>query len=84
MSNLIDLNRAARVAIMTYAGCGGKAPALAIFWGKDEWEVHVGNGRCRHVRLGEIDGEIVGKGGTPNGAFADLMTQLQNWKMDGH
>ena len=52
----------------------GERDDFALFYDDAEWEAHLGG--HPHVKLGEVDGDLIGRGPTIESALDDLERQL--------
>lgn len=50
-------------------------PAIDGEGGEDSWSVEIGN-ICQYVRIGEVDGELVGRGHSLHEALDSLIVQI--------
>lgn len=50
-------------------------PAIEGEGGDDSWSVEIGND-CKYVRLGEVDGEVVGRGRSLDEALDNLIVEM--------
>lgn len=50
-------------------------PAIDGEGGEDSWSVEIGND-CKYVRLGEVEGEVIGRGRSLHEALDSLIVEM--------